>query len=110
MDNGSIILLVVVLVVIGITLIILKPWKSVEESEKEIKADMVVERIIEGMKDLKVSELRNIAKQRGISGYSSMNKLELLKLLDTDSQSVNVEKTIEVVTTDIKAEDITEVK
>jgi hypothetical protein len=110
MDNGSIILLVVVLVVIGITLIILKPWKSVEESEKEIKADMVVERIIEGMKDLKVSELRNIAKQRGISGYSSMNKSELLKLLDTDSQSVNVEKTIEVVTTDIKAEDITEVK
>ena len=53
-----------------------------------IKTDILVENgkmmEVEPLKDYTVNELKNIAKQKGIKGYTKMTKEELLDVLDKE--------------------------
>jgi short subunit fatty acids transporter len=108
MDN-NLILLVVVLVVVAVIILAIAPWKT-EETSKETKKTVVkVERVkpethVEAkvetlvitesansgeiltvsstsLESMTVSQLRELAKSRNITGYSSMNKTELISKL-----------------------------
>jgi len=109
MDN-NLILLLVVLVVMAVIILAIAPWRTEEDtkkvtSEKTTKTMVKVEKIkpktkVEtlvitesansgeiltvssaSLESMTVSQLRELAKARNISGYSSMNKTELISKL-----------------------------
>lgn len=51
------------------------PKKSVEVETKEVEET-------DSLSDLNVKELKELAKQRGIEGYSTLTKQELLEVLN----------------------------
>jgi len=108
MDN-NLILLVVVLVIMSTIILALRPWRTEETSKETTKTVVKVERVkpethvetkVEtlvitesansgeiltvssaSLESMTVSQLRELAKARNISGYSSMNKTELISKL-----------------------------